>query len=139
MNDIFSDYQRRPGINWQKTTCFIICPRRTGVNTYFVTYILGFLLTPRFANRLYTPVLSRYPGSPNIVLAKDKSNFAISHGSVHYISVKNKFSGGDEEEMIRMLKSTQDSAMKGRTQTINQMEALIITSTAEFRAQLALG
>lgn len=45
-------------------------------------------------------------------------------------------SGVAEVEMIRMLKSTKDSAMKGRTQAINQMKALIITSPVELRAQL---
>jgi transposase len=43
-------------------------------------------------------------------------------------------SGVDEVEMIRMLKSTKDSATKGRTQAINQMKALIITAPVEVRA-----
>jgi transposase len=45
-------------------------------------------------------------------------------------------SGVEEVEMIRMLKSTKDSAMKGRTQAINQMKALVITAPAELRAKL---
>ena len=45
-------------------------------------------------------------------------------------------SGVDKVEMIRMLKSTKDSAMKGRTQAINQMKALIITAPVELRAVL---
>ena len=45
-------------------------------------------------------------------------------------------SGVDEVEMIRMLKSTKDSAMKGRTQAINQMKALVVTAPVELRAML---
>ena len=45
-------------------------------------------------------------------------------------------SGGGEVEMIRMLKNTKDSAVKARTQTINQMKALIVTAPAEFRETL---
>ena len=45
-------------------------------------------------------------------------------------------SGVDEVEMIRMLKSTKDSAMKGRTQAINQMKALVVTAPVELRAVL---
>lgn len=45
-------------------------------------------------------------------------------------------SGVDEVEMIRILKGTKDSAMKGRTQAINQMKALVVTSPAEIRAKL---
>jgi transposase len=45
-------------------------------------------------------------------------------------------SGVDKVEMIRMLKSTKDSAMKGRTQAINQMKALIVTAPVELRAVL---
>jgi transposase len=44
--------------------------------------------------------------------------------------------GVDKVEMIRMLKSTKDSAMKGRTQAINQMKALIVTAPVELRAVL---
>lgn len=46
-------------------------------------------------------------------------------------------SGVDEVEMIRMLKSTKDSAMKGRTQAINQMKALVVTAPVELRAVLS--
>jgi len=45
-------------------------------------------------------------------------------------------SGVDKVEMIRMLKSTKDSAMKGRTQAINQMKALVVTAPVELRAKL---
>ena len=45
-------------------------------------------------------------------------------------------SGVDEVEMIRMLKSAKDSAMKGRTQAINQMKALVVTAPVELRAVL---
>jgi len=45
-------------------------------------------------------------------------------------------SGVDKVEMIRMLKSTKDSAMKGRTQAINQMKALVVTAPVELRAEL---
>jgi len=45
-------------------------------------------------------------------------------------------SGIDKVEMIRMLKSTKDSAMKGRTQAINQMKAIIVTAPVELRAVL---
>jgi transposase len=39
--------------------------------------------------------------------------------------------------MIRMLKSTKDSAMKGRTQAINQMKALVVTAPVELRTILS--
>ena len=42
-------------------------------------------------------------------------------------------SGVDKVEMIRMLKSTKDSAMKSRTQAINQIKAIIITAPVELR------
>lgn len=45
-------------------------------------------------------------------------------------------SGQGEVEMIRMLKSTKDSAMKARTQAINQMKALIVTVPASLRETL---
>jgi len=45
-------------------------------------------------------------------------------------------SGLDEVEMIRMLKSTKDSAMKSRTQAINQMKALVVTAPVELRVAL---
>ena len=35
-------------------------------------------------------------------------------------------SGEGEVEMIRMLKSAKDSAVKARTQAINQMKALVV-------------
>ena len=46
-------------------------------------------------------------------------------------------SGEGEVEMIRMLKSTKDSAVKARTQAINQMQALLVTAPAELRETLA--
>ena len=45
-------------------------------------------------------------------------------------------SGVEEVEMIRMLKTTKDSAMKGRTQAINQMKALVVTAPVELREVL---
>ena len=45
-------------------------------------------------------------------------------------------SGQGEVEMIRMLKSTKDSAVKARTQAINQMKALVVTAPAELRETL---
>jgi len=45
-------------------------------------------------------------------------------------------SGVDEVEMIRMLKITKDSAVKARTQAINQMQALIVTAPATLRETL---
>ena len=36
--------------------------------------------------------------------------------------------GEGEVEMIRMLKSTKDSAVKARTQAINQIKALAVTA-----------
>ena len=41
-----------------------------------------------------------------------------------------------EVEMIRMLKSAKDSAVKARTQAINQMKALVVTAPAELRETL---
>ena len=38
--------------------------------------------------------------------------------------------------MIRMLKSTKNSAVKARTQTVNQMKALVVTAPAELREKL---
>ena len=46
-------------------------------------------------------------------------------------------SGLDEVEMIRMLKIVKDSAIKARTQAINQMKALVITAPVELRHRLA--
>ncbi len=46
-------------------------------------------------------------------------------------------SGLDEVEMIRMLKIVKDSAIKARTQAINQMKALIVTAPVELRPRLA--
>ena len=45
-------------------------------------------------------------------------------------------SGEGEVEMIRMLKSARDSAVKARTQAINQMKALVVTAPAELRETL---
>ena len=45
-------------------------------------------------------------------------------------------SGEGEVEMIRMLKSAKDSAVKARTQAINQMKALVVTAPAELRETL---
>ena len=45
-------------------------------------------------------------------------------------------SGEGEVEMIRMLKSTKDSAIKARTQAVNQMKALVLTAPAELREML---
>ena len=42
-------------------------------------------------------------------------------------------SGQGEVEMIRMLKSARHSALKARTQTINQMKALVVTAPSELR------
>ena len=42
-------------------------------------------------------------------------------------------SGEGEVEMIRMLKSAKDSAVKARTQAVNQMKALVVTAPAELR------
>ena len=46
-------------------------------------------------------------------------------------------SGVGEVEMIRMLKSAKDSAVKARTQAFNQMKALIVTSPAQLRESLS--
>ena len=45
-------------------------------------------------------------------------------------------SGEGEVEMIRMLKSARDSAVKARTQAGNQMKALVVTAPAELRESL---
>ena len=45
-------------------------------------------------------------------------------------------SGEGEVEMIRMLKSTKDSAIKARTPALHQMKALIITAPAGLRESL---
>ena len=45
-------------------------------------------------------------------------------------------SGEGEVEMIRMLKSTNDSAVKARTQAANQMKALVVTAPAQLRETL---
>ena len=45
-------------------------------------------------------------------------------------------SGDDKVEMLRMLKTTKDSAIKARTQAINQMKALIVTAPAGLRESL---
>ena len=46
-------------------------------------------------------------------------------------------SGVDEVEMIRVLKIAKDSAMKARTQAMNQMKALIVTAPVELREELS--
>ena len=45
-------------------------------------------------------------------------------------------SGQGEVEMIRMLKKTKGSALKARTQAVNQMKALIVTAPAKPRESL---
>ena len=45
-------------------------------------------------------------------------------------------SGEGEVEMIRMLKSTKNSAVKARTQAVNQMKALVLTAPARLRETL---
>ena len=45
-------------------------------------------------------------------------------------------SGEGEVEMIRMFKSTKDSAVKARTQAINQMKVLVVTAPARLREHL---
>ena len=45
-------------------------------------------------------------------------------------------SGEGGIEMIRMLKSTKGSAVKARTQAINQMKALVVTAPAGLRESL---
>ena len=45
-------------------------------------------------------------------------------------------SGLDNVEMIRMLKIVKDSAIKARTQAVNQIKALIVTAPSELRHQL---
>ena len=45
-------------------------------------------------------------------------------------------SGDGEVEMIRTLKSAKDSAVKARTQAVNQMKALVVTAPAQLRETL---
>ena len=45
-------------------------------------------------------------------------------------------SGEGEVEMLRMLKSAKDSAVKARTQAVNQMRALVVTAPAALRETL---
>ena len=45
-------------------------------------------------------------------------------------------SGVGEVEMIRMLKSAKDSAVKARTQALNQIKALVVTAPAQLRENL---
>ena len=45
-------------------------------------------------------------------------------------------SGEGEVEMIRMFKNAKDSAVKARTQAINQMKALVVTAPARLRERL---
>mgnify|MGYP004145074833 CR=1 FL=1 len=46
-------------------------------------------------------------------------------------------SGVDNVEMIRVLKTVKNSAMKARTQAMNQMKALAVTAPVELREELA--
>ena len=46
-------------------------------------------------------------------------------------------SGVDEVEMIRMFKIAKDSAIKARTQAMNQVKALIVTAPVELREELS--
>ena len=48
----------------------------------------------------------------------------------------NPKTGNDRVEMLRMLKSTKDSAIKARTQAINQMKAFVVTAPSELRQKL---
>ena len=41
-----------------------------------------------------------------------------------------------KSKLIRMFKSTKDSAVKARTQAINQMKALVVTAPARLREHL---
>ena len=45
-------------------------------------------------------------------------------------------SGEGETEMIRMPKSAKDSAVKARTQAVNQMKALVVTAPSGLRETL---
>ena len=45
-------------------------------------------------------------------------------------------SGVDRVEMVRMLKIVKDSAIKARTQAVNEMKALIVTAPSELRHEL---
>ena len=45
-------------------------------------------------------------------------------------------SGQGEVEMIRMLKKAKDSAIKARTQAVNQMRALVVTAPPKLRESL---
>ena len=45
-------------------------------------------------------------------------------------------SGEGEVEMIRMLKTAKNSAVKARTQAVNQLKALVLTAPAELRETL---
>lgn len=45
-------------------------------------------------------------------------------------------SGRGQVEMIRVLKSAMDSAVKARTQAINQMKALIVSAPTDLRETL---
>ena len=48
----------------------------------------------------------------------------------------NPKAGNDSVEMLRMLKSTKDSAIKARTQAMNQMKAFVVTAPLELRQKL---
>ena len=54
--------------------------------------------------------------------------------SLRWIRAK---SGQGEVEMIRMIKSAKVSAVKARTQAVNQMKALAVTAPAELRGARA--
>src|SRR5450759_2502352 len=44
--------------------------------------------------------------------------------------------GDDQVEMVRLLKLTRDSAVKSRTQAINQIKGVLVTAPAELREAL---
>ena len=52
------------------------------------------------------------------------------------IAIVTPQSGEGEVEMLRMLKNTKNSAVKARTQALNQMAALVVTAPAELREKL---
>jgi transposase len=52
------------------------------------------------------------------------------------IAKGNPKTGNDRVEMLRMLKSTKDSAIKARTQAMNQMKAFVVTAPSELRQKL---
>ena len=52
------------------------------------------------------------------------------------IAKGNPRTGNDRVEMLRMLKSTKDSAIKARTQAMNQMKAFVVTAPFGLREKL---